>query len=313
VSGQHRLGPHVVGQRVVLRRLLRADDGTLVTGATGGPAFTDVLGICTSWADGVAEVTPESGEPVRVALGDIVSGKPVLPRASVRQRVGVREAELHTAALWPRVLTEPLGEWQLRLDPAPVGRPRKRANSCLALGDPGTVVAAALARVTEFYAGHDREPLVQVEAGSETEAAVAAAGWEALAEGESDFLMGGVSRARRLLGRAVEVAPRMRWVIEDRCATVLLGDAAPLDGDDWAVAEATLDGDWLGLHGLVVAPEHRHRGLARQALAGLLEWGAEQGARTVWLHVETDNAAAYSLYEGLGLSVHHTCRYLRPV
>ena len=36
-------------------------------------------------------------------------------------------------------------------------------------------------------------------------------------------------------------------------------------------------------------------------MAALLEWGAEQGASTVWLHVETDNEPALALYAGLGL------------
>ena len=71
-----------------------------------------------------------------------------------------------------------------------------------------------------------------------------------------------------------------------------------------------LTGDWLGLHGLAVDPAYRRRGLATAVVAALLERGAEQGASTAWLHVETDNASALALYEGLGFAVHHTCRYL---
>jgi ribosomal protein S18 acetylase RimI-like enzyme len=77
-----------------------------------------------------------------------------------------------------------------------------------------------------------------------------------------------------------------------------------------ADGQATLDGDWLGLHGLEVDPAHRRRGLARAVLAELLEWGAEQGATTAWLHVETDNIAARALYESMGFTAHHRMRYL---
>ena len=90
------LGPHVVGERVVVRRLLRGE-----TGPTGGPAFIDLLGTCLSWGDGECVVAPESGEPVRIALADIVSGKPVPPRPSVRHRVPTREAEVRGLRMFP--------------------------------------------------------------------------------------------------------------------------------------------------------------------------------------------------------------------
>ena len=166
-SEAHGLGPHVVGQRVVVRRLLRGE-----TGPSGGPAMTDLLGVCTAWGDGACVVEPESGAPVRIAWADIVSGKPVPPRPSVRQRVSARDAELHTHALWPRVRTEALGDWLLRTDPAPPGRLLKRANSCLAMGDPGVDLDAATRAVREFYAARGRPAIVQVERGSSVDAAL---------------------------------------------------------------------------------------------------------------------------------------------
>ena len=104
-----------------------------------------------AWGDGVCVVQPESGDPVEIAIGDIVSGKPVPPRPSVRMRVSARDAELHTASLWPTVETAPLGEWVLRTDTAPVGRLRRRGNSCLAMGDPGMAVDEAAALIRRFY------------------------------------------------------------------------------------------------------------------------------------------------------------------
>jgi ribosomal protein S18 acetylase RimI-like enzyme len=305
------LGPHVVGQRVVVRRLVRGE-----TGPSGGPAMTDLLGVCLSWGEGRCVVAPELGEPVSIALRDIVSGKPVPPRPSVRHRVSSREAELHTHALWPRVRTQPLGDWLLRTDPAPVGRPRKRANSCLAIGDPGIAVEAAARQVQDFYAALGRPAWVQVERGDEVDDALVALGWSPLPDGDAHFLVGSASRAlrtaRRVSGDARpesrQESPREPWVAEDSD-----GVRAEVHGDDGrvlATGRAVLDRDWLGLHGLVVDPAYRRSGLATAVVHALLERGAERGATTAWLHVETGNRPALALYEGLGLAVHHTCRYL---
>src|SRR4051794_22783359 len=166
------LGPHVVGQRVVVRRVLPGE-----TGPSGGPAMTDVLGVCESWADGVAVIRREDGATVVIRTGDIVSGKPVPPRPSVRHRVSAREAESHAAPHWPGVLREALGEWELRAQADPKGRLRKRANSCLAMGEPGVPMEEAERVVRDFYAQRDRPAMVQVEVGSAADAWFSAAGW----------------------------------------------------------------------------------------------------------------------------------------
>lgn len=304
ISGQldagHTLGPHVIGQRVVVRRLVRGE-----TGPTGGPAFTDLLGVCTAWGEGRCVVQPESGPAVVIALADIVSGKPVPPRPSVRHRVGVRESELRTGTLWPGVERSALGEWELRTEPSPTGRLRKRANSCLAIGDPGVPLNEAVAEVLAFYAGRSRDPLVQLEAGSEVEAGLRELGWRPLGYGESELRLGAVSRIRRALPRqrrAVDLA-----VTGTRAVATIGAGCDPL-----AEAHAGIDGDWLGIHGLAVDPGHRRRGLGTDVLAELLEWGAEQGALTAWLHVETDNDTGLAFWEALGFSSHHTCRYYAP-
>jgi ribosomal protein S18 acetylase RimI-like enzyme len=286
----------VVGQRIVVRRVLPGE-----TGPSGGPAMTDVLGMCESWVDGVVVVRREDGTTVTIRTADIVSGKPVPPRPSVRQRVGAREAESHAVQLWPGVLREPLGEWELRTEPEPKDRLRKRANSCLAMGDPGLPLEEAASAVRTFYADRDRPAMVQVEDGSELDAWFGAAGWYVVPGGDSLFLLGSLSRASRLLGGPQPPAtlrtdgPRAQAAIPDQ-----------------ALARAAVDGDWLGVHDLFVEPDLRRRGLARAVMGVLLEWGAEQGATTLWLHVETDNAPAIALYESLGLEVHHACRYLAP-
>ncbi len=306
--GRHLLGPHVVGQRVVVRRLLRGE-----TGPTGGPAMTDLLGVCLAWGDGVCVVQPEAGGPVTIPLADLVSGKPVPPRPSVRHRVSTRDAELHTASLWASVETEPLGEWVLRTDPAPVGRLRRRANSCLAMGDAGRPFPEAAAAVVDFYAARDRPVWVQVEADGDLDRAFVDAGWVPTdPPGDAELRLASIAAVRRRLRAAGHGAAGAdgEWHVatDGPRATVTVGGGG--GGEEWARGQAALDGDWLGVHAIEVAASYRRRGLGTAVLAALLERGAEQGALTVWLHVETDNIPALAWYDALGLAPHHTCRYL---
>lgn len=292
----------MVGQRVVVRRVLRGE-----TGPTGGPALTDLLGVCTAWGSGVCVLQPETGSAVTIALADIVSGKPVPPRPSIRHRVSARNAESHTAALWEPVERFALGAWELRFDPGPAERIVKRSNSVLAMGDPGVPVGDALAEVVAFYAARDRQPLAQVEVGSDLEDAVAAAGWRPLGHGDSDFLLASVAQVRRALPAPGPLRIELDGDGPRAVARVRADDDALV-----ASARAGRDGDWVGLHGLEVAAGQRRRGLGTALVFWLLEWAAEQGAMTAWLHVETDNAAGLAFWSAAGFAPHHSCRYYAP-
>jgi N-acetylglutamate synthase len=302
----HRLGPHVVGQRVVVRRLLRGE-----TGPSGGPAMTDVLGVCTFWGDGVCVVEPEDAPPVRIPLADIVSGKPVPPRPSVRHRVSSYDAELHVLSLWPDVETRPLGGWLLRAAPPYDGRVRRRANSALAMGDPGMPLTEAVPVIRAFYAERDRPALVQVEVGSTEEADVVAAGWAPVPGKDNHFMIASVAQVLRRAPPLPE---------EGAVCTTVRSDApsgkqpvrAEVEIGDRARGRAALDGDWVGIHTVEVHPDHRRRRLATRVIVELIDWAAGLGVTTAWLHVETHNAGAIALYEGLGFRTHHIARYLSP-
>ncbi len=289
---------------MVVRRLLRG-----VAGPSGGPAFTDLLGTCVAWEADHCLIRPDRAPaddaPVRIELGDLVSGKPVPPRTPPRLRVGVREAELRTASLWPDLERVPLGEWQLRHEPRPVGRARKRANSCLAIGDPGRSVHDALEAVIAFYTARGRDPLLHVEAGSDVESAVLTAGWRRLPHGEAQLRLAGIAQVRRALGRR---RADVELEVRDTLASASIGTGC----DPTAEAQARLDGDWLGLFGLTVDPGHRRRGLGGDVVAELLDWGTQQGALTAWLHVETDNPTGLAFWDSLGLTPHHVVRYYAP-
>jgi len=45
-------------------------------------------------------------------------------------------------------------------------------------------------------------------------------------------------------------------------------------------------------------------------MAALVDWSAEQGARTAYLQTRGDNPGALALYDQIGFVTHHEYRYL---
>ncbi|MGH3443848.1 MAG: GNAT family N-acetyltransferase [Nocardioidaceae bacterium] len=331
------LGPHCVGVRVVVRRVLRGQ-----TGPTGGPAMTDLLGVMESWAPPVTQIRSESGELVEIALADIVTGKPVPPRPQPRMRVSAEVAEVRALAGWPAPEVERLGEWVLRA----AGGFSARANSVLAVGDPGLPVPEALGLVEAFYAARGLPPLAQVVVGSPATSRLAdvqAAGWVDARPGEQDtaFLLASISAARRAvrglrpdddvpatMGTSLSAA----WFAGDeRAGADPQAAAAVLEGpeqvgfltlgppgDVWARGRVAIgtpgepSADWAGITDVLVSPAHRRHRLAVALIGELLGWAAERGALTAYLQVRGDNPAGLALYDRLGFVEHHRYRYLTP-
>lgn len=326
---------------MVVRRVLRGE-----TGPTGGPAFTDALGILVRWADGVAVVQPEEGPAVTIAVADIVSGKPVPPRPSVRLRISPGDAERRALAVWPAIESEPLGDWLLR---AARGY-STRANSVLVIGSPGLPVPEAVQRVATFYADRGLPALAQVVVGSDEEAQLTGLGWVPARPGEDDtlFQVASVAAARRSVRRSLrDVVPAASDVTPEVVAHVtdawLADDERALAHRDAAVA--VLDGpadvgfvtvagpageviakgrvargsgavpgdeDWAGITNVWVSPDRRRQGLGTVVMSAMLDWAAERGATTAFLQVRGDNPGAVAAYEKLGFLTHHAYRYLTP-
>ncbi len=299
--GQHRLGPHVVGQRVVVRRVVRGE-----TGPTGGPALTDLLGTCVAWGDGVCVVQPAAGAPVRIEIGDIVSGKPVPQRPSVRDRVPARDAQVLGLALFADLETEPLGDWVLRRSPTATAR---RANSVLAFGASGLSGDEAYARVVGFYDGVDQRPIAAVLPDSAECSLFEDRGWvPESTDADTVFQVTSVSLAARALrGAAVtDLEVRLAESGDQAIAHVVDGDGdVPVAG-----GVAAFGRDWVGFRSIEVSPDHRRRGLGLAVMGALLDWGAQRGATTAYLQVLGDNEPALALYERLGFREHHRYRYL---
>jgi GNAT superfamily N-acetyltransferase len=318
----------LIGQRIVVRRILRGQ-----LGPTGGPAFTDLLGVMESWSAGVTTVRSGSGELTAIAINDIVSGKPVPERPSVRHRVSPEEAERRAIASWPALVSEALGGWLLRASDGF----SSRANSVLAVGDPGVPFDRAVERVLAFYDSQRLPAWAQVVVGSDVHRSFEDAGWVAARPGEADtmFQLASVSKSLRAVRRSspsvvppvsIGTTANAAWLADDARALshreaalgVLEGPdevgfaAVERDGQVIAKGRVAYHDEWIGISDIAVSPEHRRQGLARVVMGSLLEWGAERGATTAYLQTRGDNPAALALYESMAFATHHAYRYLTP-
>jgi ribosomal protein S18 acetylase RimI-like enzyme len=240
------------------------------------------------------------------------------------------------ADAWPAVLERPLGEWRMRAAGGYTGR----ANSALAVGDPGMPVPRALGQVVRFAAGAGIRPCAQVMVGSPVQTELAAAGWvinHAHPRGaESAVLVGEMPDAVEAEGVSVHgSAPAGWWRLavgsdEPTPAQRHVLGTGPQVGFGSCVRGGQLVGvvrgcvvtqyllaRWrsarvLHIAGLVVRPDQRRRGVARSLLAGLDRWAADRGATRRILQVATHNQAAMGLYAGLGYVEHHRYRYWIP-
>ncbi|MFI1828887.1 GNAT family N-acetyltransferase [Streptomyces sp. NPDC020412] len=337
-----RITPLDVGKRVSIRRF--------VDPAGGGGAFTDTVGVLTSWNEGVLVITRRDGRSVRVPEGELAAGK-VVPAAPARRR-GLPAAdfvELTRAGAWawPPVESEALGEWRLRAayQEAP-GGPRsgpsvgftRRANSALALGDPGVPLDRALARVCEWYGERGLPAYVQAATGAagtqevlcaelaergwrrEVSADVRIAGLAAVGDLDADVARVTLARSVDELGpgwlrryqRSGEPGPHVLKVLAGG-PSVWFAAVPGTGGPDVpaAIGRCVVDGRWAGFMAVEVDPAHRRQGLATAVMTALARRALEEGASAAWLQVEADNAGAGALYEGMGFTTHHSYHHYR--
>ena len=313
------LGPHVVGQRVVVRRLVRGE-----TGPTGGPAMTDVLGVCESWDDGVVVVRREQGDLVTIETADIVSGKPVPPRPTRHRHLDPVEADRLALPGWQPVESEPLGEWVLRAS----GGFSSRGNSVLALGDPGLPLPEAVEHVGRVVpdarapASRPRPPRQRgggrlrrrrlgelrpdaADAGRGVPGAAPARPGQRRRGGaaqQSRRRLAGQRRTRRPVRRPGQAGPRDRRGHAGDGAGRRRHGARPRPG---CLSRR------LGRGLLPVDPCRRASYGPGQRGAPLAPGvGSERGATTTYLQVVLSNVAAQELYEAHGYEVHHRYDYL---
>lgn len=319
-----------VGERVVVRT--RTPTG-----------LADVLG-------DLLEVSP-AALLIRTRRGDrevdrslIVAGHPVPPapsRAAPPHRaLSVGALELVMAEHWVAPEQDWLGGWLLR---AASGF-TNRANSVLAVGEPGMPMEAALIEVVDWYGDRSQRPIAAAPEPrlneDDTEQLLWAtggftsAGWAPIPGAGAEVLTAATGSLRAVspelpagLTLSMDGAPTPQWL--DRyyykgqelpgVGRVLL-TSAPVqtfisvrDGKATiAVTRVSIAQRWAGITAVEVAPEFRRQGLARAMLAAGCEWAWRQGCASVYVQVGKTNEAARRLYLSAGFEHHHTYAYLTP-
>ena len=304
------------GERWVIRH--RLADGSA----------TDVIGWIEQIEPKAISVATSGGRVVRLATADIILARraPAAAGGPDPLRTTAEELERYALPGWLG-FSEPLGEWTLR---AARGF-TSRANSCLAVGDPGMPVAGAAAQIVAFSSAHGIPPRAEVIAGSQTEAELRALGWLD-APPETDVL---VCRLSDLLGdhlpdpavlvaetltapwqaayhrsRPVDVDPAIvRMILEGRPPRAF-GSVAGGGEQVVAIARGHLNGPWLGLSSVWTDPDHRGHGLTTKVGIALGHWAARRGGRYVYSHVTSADEQARRGYGQLGFALHHRNRQL---
>lgn len=312
------LQPEDVGQRVVVRRIVGI--------RAGRPRFSDALGELTELSESHLTLVTAQGR-LEVPRAEVHRARRVPP--SRRPAAAAVVALEHAAdAAWPAPTRAHLGDWLLRSADGWTGR----ANSALPVGDPDRPLPVAIDAVQRWYADLGQPALINtpLPLAAPVSAELDARGWhggspvlvqtaplaalppaqpdladtppvELTAAPPADWLALAANRKGDLSAAARHV---LTAVPQIRFAQVRIG------GRLVAIGRGTVTGAsrWLGLSLIEVAPEARRRGLARQVVHALAEWGTAIGATNAFLQVERDNAEAVPLYRALGFTTHHTYR-----
>ena len=308
-----------VGERWVVR--YRLADGSA----------TDVVGWVTAVGPGDVRLEQDDQGTCQIAAGSVIAAKRVPPARGGPDPRRTSAEELEWAALPGWVArSEPLGEWTLRAGGGFTGR----ANSALAVGDPGLELPEAAERVVAYSRAHGISPWAQVIVGSDVEQGLLALGWQP-AYVVTDVL---VCRLTTLLG---DDLPDDRVLVEDALTDAwsqAYGRSRPNDADPeilrmildghpprafasvagpggWrtriAIARGHVSDPWLGIASVWTDPAHRRQGLATAMMRALGHWAARRGGRYAYLQVAQENVGAHDAYERLGFVLHHSYRYLQ--
>jgi ribosomal protein S18 acetylase RimI-like enzyme len=244
--------------------------------------------------------------------------------------MGIEELEAAAAQGWRALEEERLGDWRLRAAEGFTGR----ANSALAIGDPGRSLAAATEAVGRWYQARDLPAMIAVPYPlgrpdrSPLDRVLLERGWKVRARPVTVMTgdAAGIARPARPAPWTVglDSEPSDAWLAMYH----YLGQETPpvarklLTSAPWqafavlregrellAIGRVAGAGEWAGLTAIEVHPGHRRRGLASAVTAALAGVAAGRGANGLYLQVEDHNTAARALYRRAGFADHHGYHY----
>ena len=254
---------------------------------------------------------PEDRPAVWVPRAE-ASGVKEVPERTVLPASPPEAVERVLDRMFPGLRRARLGGWVLREGHWRTGR----ANSVLAVGDPGLPFAEALEAAEEWYG---RRPQLQIVLGGVVEDEVRAHGLEVKAETLVVVARIDDLAAAPLGDAAWEGAPGAGWrALSPSSDDLYLEEltSAPahyLTLEGLGAGRVALWGGWALLSSLKVAPGRRGEGWGRGLTRALVQRAKDEGARTIALQVEAGNDVARRLYEAEGFVEHHRYGYaVRP-
>jgi len=237
---------------------------------------------------------------------------------------GLLEIERAAVRGWPALETADIDGWLARASSGG----SVRANSVSALDYMGTDLDASIATVVAFYRSRGARPrftITEISQPGGLDAALDARGWTrggdhltmakdvATPSEDAAHPPRGLSIVRHeqptpdwfaiylegLSGDRRAVAPRLvEAVPEPRCFF-----SAVREGRVIASGLSVLDGGVASVQCMATLPEARRTGAARAVLQAIEAYAREGGARRLYLQADAGNAAAITLYEGVGFAV----------
>ena len=300
-----------VGQRITLR--LHDPEG----------GFRDVVGILKS------ETTIEKRDgslvqfhPKEVAVWRIIT--PPSDRAGMGSPLSlrIRDIELAANATWPAKEQVRLGDWILRAS----GIFTKRANSVLAIGDPGVNLDIAIDEVIKFYNSRSLTPTfhIALPTYSELGRKLRERDWHSdisvnVMVANIDEVIRTSLSSTNLESTNMEIsdAPSEEWIaLQDDHGVLEIMTRSPAryaafrsDEKIVGVARASNYAGWTVMTRLYIHPHERGKGLGRDLIFALLLDAQILGATKVALQVDSKNLGAIALYEKMGFRLHHTYEY----